>query len=62
MVSVWVSRRVWITEPALQNAAPMAKIAADGAGRHRGVLLDGSNCGASITSTPMNPTITADQR
>src|SRR5712672_4396613 len=61
VVSVRVSARVWIVEPAVNtvatspNAAPMAAVAA-AAERPK------SSWGTSITMTPAKPIRTADQR
>jgi hypothetical protein len=55
------TRRVWITKPALQKAAMIAKMMPTVLAAIA-VCCARSKCGASITSTPMKPTITADQR
>ena len=59
-----VSRRVWITEPALVKALDEREQRAErrGRGRPRRCSAPRSRCGHSITITPTKPTATALQR
>ena len=61
VVSVSARRRVWITEPELQNAPAIAN-ARPSVVPAAPACAERSKCGPSITRMPMKPAVTADQR